>query len=95
MRLEGKSAIVTGAGSGIGKATARRFAREGATVICAELNQDSNEATVAEICAAGGRAEAVTTDVTRDEDAANLVAPAVSTVERVERRSTRLNSRHR
>lgn len=84
MRLEGKSAIVTGAGSGIGKATARRFAREGATVICAELNQDSNEATVAEICAAGGRAEAVTTDVTRDEDVANLVARAISTVERVD-----------
>ena len=84
MRLEGKSAIVTGAGSGIGKATACRFAAEGATVICAELNRDSNEATVAEIRAAGGRAEAVETDVTRDEDVANLMARSFSAVERVD-----------
>ena len=82
MRLEGKSAIVTGAGSGSGKATACRFAAEGATVICAELNRDSNEATVAEIRAAGGRAEAVETDVTRDEDVANLLARSFSAVER-------------
>ena len=84
MRLEGKSAIVTGAGSGIGKATACRFAAEGATVICAELNRDSNEATVAEIRTAGGRAEAVETDVTRDEDVANLMARSFSAVERVD-----------
>jgi len=88
MRLEGKSAIVTGAGSGIGKATACRFAAEGATVICAELNRDSNEATVAEIRVAGGRAEAVETDVTRDEDVANLLARSFSAVERVDILST-------
>ncbi|MEE8171352.1 MAG: SDR family oxidoreductase [Alphaproteobacteria bacterium] len=84
MRLEGKSAIVTGAGSGIGKATACRFAEEGAIVICADLNREGNEATVTDNRAAGGRAEAVEADVTRDEDVANLIARSVSAVERVD-----------
>ncbi len=84
MRLQGKSAIITGAGSGIGKATAQRFAAEGAMVICAGLSKADNQATVAEIHAAGGRAEAIEADVSRDEDVANLVARAIAAVERVD-----------
>ena len=42
-RLAGKVAVVTGAGSGIGLATARRFAAEGATVVCADVDADAGE----------------------------------------------------
>ncbi|HUW15870.1 MAG TPA: SDR family NAD(P)-dependent oxidoreductase, partial [Actinomycetes bacterium] len=51
-RLEGRVAVVTGAGSGIGLATARRFAAEGAIVVVADLNEETGVATAAEL---GGR----------------------------------------
>ena len=68
MRLEGKAAMVTGAGSGIGRATAVTLAREGAAVMCADLNTAGARETVEAIEAAGGRAAARDLDV-RDEDA--------------------------
>ena len=68
MRLEGKAAMVTGAGSGIGRATAVTLAREGAAVMCADLDPDGARETVEAIEAAGGRAVARPLDV-RDEDA--------------------------
>jgi 3-hydroxybutyrate dehydrogenase len=64
MKLQGKSAIVTGAASGIGKHIALAFAREGARVAIADLNRPAADAVVAEIEAAGGQALSVTMDVT-------------------------------
>src|SRR5262245_496674 len=55
-RFDGKVAIVTGAASGIGAATLRRLAAEGAAVVCADINDEAGETVVAEIAAAGGRA---------------------------------------
>jgi len=62
-RLQGKVAFVTGAGTGIGAATAIRFAQEGATVVICGRRQAPLDAVVAQIEAAGGRAEAVQADV--------------------------------
>src|SRR4030088_827075 len=66
MRFSGKSAIVTGAASGIGKHLALAFAREGAAVAVADLNAVAAEAVAAEIEAAGGQALGVTMDVTEE-----------------------------
>jgi NAD(P)-dependent dehydrogenase (short-subunit alcohol dehydrogenase family) len=63
-RLQGKIAIITGAGQGIGAATARLFAAEGASVVIAELNSATGEAVAGELRAKGQQALAVPTDVT-------------------------------
>jgi len=66
-RLAGKAAYITGAGAGIGRAAAELFAREGATVVVAEFNAESGQATVDAIRAVGGRATFVQTDVTSED----------------------------
>jgi 3-hydroxybutyrate dehydrogenase len=76
MKLKDKSAIVTGAASGIGKDIALVFAREGAKVAIADLARDATEATAKEIRAAGGQALGVAMDVT-DEKAVNDGVAAV------------------
>jgi NAD(P)-dependent dehydrogenase (short-subunit alcohol dehydrogenase family) len=76
-RLSGKVAIVTGAGGRIGGATARIFAREGARVVVADLNDATGEATVAAIRAADGQATFVHTDVGRGADVEHLVRQTV------------------
>ena len=77
-RLEGKSAIVTGAASGIGREIARIYAREGAHVAVADLNVDAANVAAAEIRAAGGKAIAVAMDVTSEEGVAAGVAATVA-----------------
>jgi len=77
-RLEGRIAIVTGAGSGIGKASAKKMAGEGAVVVVNDINGDTAAQTVDEIRAAGGSAEAQPADVTRRADVDALVDGAVA-----------------
>ncbi len=70
MRLEGKTAVITGAGSGFGEGIAKRFAHEGASVVVADLNADAARRVAAEI---GDNARAIGADVTvRDEVAAMI-----------------------
>ncbi len=77
-RLAGKVAFVTGAGAGIGRASARLFAREGARVVIAEIDAESGRAAEAEVRAAGGEAHFAPTDVTREESVAKAVADALA-----------------
>lgn len=73
MRFQGKGAFVTGAGHGIGRATALRLGSEGASVLCYDLNRDGVDETVAMIEGAGGTAAAARGDVrSRDEIGAAL-----------------------
>src|SRR6476661_8018969 len=74
-RVEGKVAVITGAASGIGAATARRFVDEGAQVVVADLQVEAGKALAAELGPAARFAE---TDVTREEDVAAAVDLAVS-----------------
>lgn len=77
MLLGGKVAIVTGGNRGIGSATSRLMAREGAAVVVAARDATSGEAIVAEIVESGGRAIFVATDVGRRAEVERMVAAAV------------------
>ena len=77
MRLENKTVIITGAGQGIGAATALRMAREGAKVVLAARRLNLLEAVVAEIEAAGGTAMACSCDVSDEVSVKELVAATV------------------
>lgn len=76
MTLNGKTALVTGAASGIGRAIAQSYAGAGAFVICADLQADVVQATAEAICSSGGQAIAMACDVTQDADIAALMALA-------------------
>jgi len=75
--LNGKSAIVTGAGSGVGRVSAVRFAEEGARVVVADIDLDNAKETVREIESAGGTAVAVGTDVADEQQVQAMIAAAV------------------
>jgi NAD(P)-dependent dehydrogenase (short-subunit alcohol dehydrogenase family) len=76
-KLDGKVAVITGAASGMGRATALRFAREGAAVVVADLNSQAGEETISEIAATGGRAVYQHTDVGNERDLQALFDRAV------------------
>ena len=77
-RLEGKVAIITGAGTGIGRTAASLFSREGATVAIAELNEEDGRDAVAEITAAGGTASFIRTDVSEPQSVKTMVERVTS-----------------
>lgn len=71
--FKGKTIAITGAGSGIGLATAVIFAREGARIVCGDINVAGGEETVRRVSAAGGEAVFVPTDVTKREDVRRFI----------------------
>ena len=78
-RLAGKVAVVTGGGSGIGRATALKYAAEGAQVVIGNRNVEAGEETVRQIQEAGGEATFLRTDVTNEADVKALLSHAIDT----------------
>ena len=79
MRLDGKVAVITGGGNGLGKACAQKFAKEGASVVVADLIDELGEQTVASINATGGAATFVHCDAVSPLDNQAMVSHALST----------------
>ena len=82
--LDGKVALITGAGSGIGRATSTIFAREGARLILADVVEDAGQATLQAIKQGGAEAIFVKTDVSQSAEVDALIAKAVSTYGRLD-----------
>ena len=73
MRLEGKRALITGAGGGIGRAICLAFAKEGAQLLCTDINEGTVNKTVSDVKAIGGRAIAVTGDLSNESHPRELI----------------------
>ncbi|MEH7609934.1 SDR family oxidoreductase [Gottfriedia acidiceleris] len=84
MRLQDKVAVVTGAGSGMGKAIAVLYAKEGAKVVVSDINVDAANVTVEEIKSNGGDAIAVMANVALENDIQNVIDSAVHTFDTVD-----------
>ncbi len=84
MRFDGKVGLVTGAGSGIGRATAIGFAQRGGTIAVADINEENANKVVAEIKSAGGKALAIVADVTRSADIDRMIAQTTSELGRLD-----------
>ncbi len=84
MMLENKVAIITGAGSGVGRASALRFAEEGAKVVCADLDTARADETVRLIETAGGTALAAEADVASEDDVVAMIDAAVAAFGRLD-----------
>jgi len=83
-RMQDKACIVTGAGSGIGKASAKRLAEEGAQVLCVDINTEAAWATVREIQESGGRADGFTADISDPEKVTGFVDCCIDRYGRVD-----------
>src|SRR5579884_343325 len=83
-RVEGKVAVVTGGGTGIGRACAELLAREGAKVVVAGRSSGTGEETVRRIIAAGGEGRFIQTDVSREADCLRLVSQTVEAYGRLD-----------
>jgi NAD(P)-dependent dehydrogenase (short-subunit alcohol dehydrogenase family) len=82
--LNGKVALVTGAASGIGRATALTIAREGAKLIIADMNEDGGQQTVHTITENGGEATFVQVDVSNAAEVKEMISKAVETYGRLD-----------
>jgi NADP-dependent 3-hydroxy acid dehydrogenase YdfG len=82
--IQGKVVVITGASSGLGESTARHLAKLGATVILGARRKDRLDAIVKDIAAKGGKALAVTADVTKRSDVESLVKKAVDTFGKID-----------
>jgi len=84
MKLQDRVAIITGAASGIGKATALRFGKEGARVMCADINGDGAEQTARQIADTGGEAASVKADVAREPEVERMIGETVERWDRLD-----------
>ena len=84
MRLEGKVALITGAASGIGRETSLLFAKEGAKIVAADVNDAEGEETVGLVTSGGGEAVFIHADVSKNEDCEGMVRTAESTFGRLD-----------
>jgi 3-oxoacyl-[acyl-carrier protein] reductase len=84
MRLKNKIALITGAGGGIGSATVKRFAEEGATVILSDINEKGCEKVLKEIEEKGGKGSIILADVTKEDEIVSLFSKVKKDYERLD-----------